>query len=79
MVGEDTDVTFTSKVPGTIPHKFNNTEAMVEEVINARVYGGMHYRNSVVHGARLGRLTAAWVGEHYFRKAKNPADDAAVR
>ena len=78
VVGENVHVSFTSKIPGTIPHEFNNTDAMVQEVINARVYGGMHYRNSGVHGARLGRLTATWVSEHYFKK-EAPADEVVSR
>jgi hypothetical protein len=68
IVGEGAHLTFTSNIPGTIAHEFNSPEALVEEIVNARVYGGMHYRNSVVHGARLGRATAAWVGEHCFKK-----------
>ena len=73
VVGENAHISFTSNVPGTIPHEFNGTEALVDEIVNARVYGGMQYRNSVAHGARLGRLTAAWVGDHYFKKLKKPA------
>lgn len=79
VLGEDTHVSFTSTVPGTIPHEFNDTGAMVEEVIDARVYGGMHYRNSGVAGVRLGRLTAEWVGEHYFKKIKKSTTSAAAR
>ena len=70
VVGEHVRVVFTSKVPGTIAHDFNGPDAIVDEIIDARVYGGMHYRNSVVHGARLGRLTAEWVAEHYFKPVK---------
>src|SRR5882724_6582946 len=60
IFGSKTPVVFTSTVAGTVPHEYFQTDAMVEEVINARVYGGMHYRTSGVHGARLGRQTAEW-------------------
>jgi PAP2 superfamily len=71
IFGENTHFVFTSKVPGTVPHAFDSPEALVKEVINARIYGGMHYRTSGVHGARLGKLTAEWVAEHYFRKLRH--------
>ena len=71
IFGSRTHVVFTSTVAGTVPHEYFQTDSMVEEVINARVYGGMHYRTSGVHGARLGRQTAAWVAEHYFRRVKD--------
>jgi len=71
IFGAKTHVVFTSTVAGTVPHEFFQTDAMVEEVIDARVYGGMHYRTSGVHGVRLGRQTAAWVAEHHFRRVKD--------
>jgi PAP2 superfamily len=42
-----------STVTGTT-HVFENTDDLRTEIINARVYGGMHYRNSVEVGARIG-------------------------
>jgi hypothetical protein len=71
IFGSRTHVVFTSTVAGTVPHEYFQTDSMVEEVINARVYGGMHYRTSGVHGVRLGRQTAEWVAEHYFRRLKD--------
>src|SRR5262249_7943024 len=47
------DVTLTStSVPGVAlaQHHFTNTDDIVKEIINARIYGGMHYRTSAVHG-----------------------------
>jgi hypothetical protein len=47
------DVTLTStSVPG-IPlavHTFTRTRDIIKEIIDARIYGGMHYRTSAVHG-----------------------------
>ena len=45
-------VTLTSNVTGT-QHSFNNTNDIIAEAINARVYGGMHFRFSVEDGVRL--------------------------
>ena len=66
-VGEDVPITFNSTVANTIPHQFAGPDGLVSEIINARVYGGMHFRNSVEHGVRLGRKVGAWVDEHYFQ------------
>ena len=66
-VGDDVAITFTSSVANTIPHQYAGPDELVSEIINARVYGGMHFRNSMEHGARLGRKVGAWVDEHNFQ------------
>ncbi len=59
-------VTLTSNVTGT-QHSFNNTDEITTEAINARVYGGMHFRSSVEDGVTIGRKVADLVADHYFR------------
>jgi hypothetical protein len=59
-------ITLTSTVAGTIPHTFTSTDDLVHEIIDARIYGGMHYRTSGVRGVVLGKKVAHWVGKHYF-------------
>jgi hypothetical protein len=63
--------TIDSGVPGLLHpvHKFDSTDDFVEEVGDARVFGGMHYRSSVRDGARLGRRTTGWIAERFFRRA----------
>ena len=70
-VGEKVAFTFNSTVPNSIVHQFASPDALVSEIINARVYGGMHFRNSGEHGARLGRKVGAWVDEHYFQPLRS--------
>ena len=53
----------TSNVTGTT-HNFSSFEDVVREVDDARIYGGMHYRNSVRQGNRLGR----WVTEYILAR-----------
>jgi hypothetical protein len=60
-------MTFTSTVPDTVPHVYYRTDDLVEEIIMARVFGGMHYATSGVHGATLGRSVAKWISRHYLR------------
>lgn len=40
----------------------------VPEVIDARVWGGIHFRSSDVEGAELGRRIARWVAERHFER-----------
>jgi hypothetical protein len=65
-----------SAVTGTT-HVFKKADDLRAEIINARVYGGMHYRNSVEVGATLGEQVADWVSGNYFRCIANENDDAA--
>ena len=58
--------TFTSTVLDTVPHFYATTDALVKEIVDARVFGGMHYRNSVLAGADLGRRVARWVYNTQF-------------
>jgi len=54
-------------------HVFENTDDLRTEIINARVYGGMHYRNSVEVGARIGEQVADWVA-YFFRRKRGEID-----
>jgi hypothetical protein len=56
---------FDSTVTGTT-HPYSSTLDLVDEIINARVWGGMHYRNSGEAGVRLGRQVAHYVATHRF-------------
>jgi hypothetical protein len=49
-----------STVTGTT-HVFETMDDLRAEIINARVYGGMHFRNSVEVGSTLGEHVADWV------------------
>lgn len=56
---------FNSTVTGTT-HVYRSTDELLAEVINARTYGGMHFRNSSEHGASLGKAVARWMTAHAF-------------
>lgn len=66
-LGEKLSFTFNSTVANTTVHQFAGPDALVSEIINARVYGGMHFRNSVQQGVRLGRKVGDWVEDNYFQ------------
>jgi len=61
--------TIDSKVAGlTKPvRSYNSLSQALDEVLDARVYGGMHYRNSAHKGAILGKQVSRFVTAHFFR------------
>ncbi len=62
------DIDIASTVPGLIHpiHHFASADDWVQEVVNARVWGGIHYRGSVLVGVGLGRQVAQWSLARYF-------------
>lgn len=49
---------------------YADLKVLMEEVTNARIWGGLHWRHSMDAGARLGRRVAARVTEKYFTPVK---------
>jgi hypothetical protein len=52
-------------------HVFNNTDDLINEVKNARIYAGFHYRHSVDDGARLGQIVAKQLLKRFFRPIRD--------
>ena len=65
------DLTLGSSVTAdTMPTRhYATVEDLANEVIEARILGGIHYRTSTVVGAELGRKVADWALERYFQPA----------
>lgn len=54
-------------VPGSgSTRHYSHFTDVVPDVINARVYGGLHFRRADVNGAELGRKVAEYVDANYF-------------
>jgi hypothetical protein len=69
--GEDKRIrieTVSPPVPVSTPirtyDKFNDIE---KEIVDARVFGGMHFRHSAMNGAQLGRKVAKNLVKNFFR------------
>ncbi|MGA7237611.1 MAG: vanadium-dependent haloperoxidase [Bryobacteraceae bacterium] len=62
--GEDTSFTVTSNAMPGYPRMFHSFSAASEEVKNARVFGGIHFRTSCVDGEALGIAVAEFVMAH---------------
>ena len=59
-----------SNVLTTTQH-FDNAEDVVKQVVDARVWLGFHYRNSVVQGEKLGDDVATWELKQFFKPASS--------
>jgi len=50
---------------------YDSFSAATEEVINARVWGGIHFRTADEQGVQLGQEVARWERHHYFKRDKH--------
>ena len=46
---------------------FDRLSDALKEIIDARVWGGIHFRTADVQGAVLGKKVAHWLAKHYFQ------------
>ena len=46
----------------------------LEDMLDARIYGGMHYRNSTHKGAIIGKQVSRYVTTHFFRPTRHLND-----
>jgi hypothetical protein len=67
----DVDILGAVDVAGTVTttRHLNTVQEMTNQIIDARVWIGFHYRFSVVAGVDLGHDVAKWALKHYFRPA----------
>ena len=57
------------RFPGQ-PRHFDRFSHALKEVIDARVWGGIHFRTADVQGAVLGKKVAHWLKKHYFQPVR---------
>ena len=72
-------MTTTSVLAQQKTRSFTRFSQAEQEVIDARVYVGFHYRNSDVTAAAQGRRVANWVFEHYLRRVGEVEDHDGER
>ena len=53
------------RYPGDV-RTFARLSTAMDEVIDARVWGGIHFRSSDVAGAEIGAKVGRWMEKHYF-------------
>jgi hypothetical protein len=66
--GEKTAITVTNDaLPGQI-RTYPSFSAALDEIVDARVFGGIHFRNSCKVGQELGQAVGRYVVEHSLRR-----------
>jgi hypothetical protein len=64
VFGDDVAFDATSEARPGVVRSFVGFAGAIEEMADARVFGGMHFRNSCVRGSQLGGTVAAYVLAH---------------
>ncbi|MGC2404054.1 MAG: vanadium-dependent haloperoxidase, partial [Acidobacteriaceae bacterium] len=64
--------TMSSPVPGLLEpvRSYDRVSQVLTDILNARIYGGMHYRNSTAFGSELGKQVARQALENFFLPRK---------
>jgi hypothetical protein len=55
----------------TVTRHYATADDLRTEIVNARVWAGLHYRGSAEAGVKLGREVAHWALEHNFQPVRN--------
>ncbi len=68
--GGDEALSVDSQAPGVVRtvRTYTRFADALDEVLLARIYGGMHYRNSTRIGANIGKQVSRFTTTHYFRR-----------
>lgn len=71
--GNKLEFTMDSTVPGLMHpvRRYRKIDVFVNDLKVARIYGGMHYRNSSNDGATLGVRVANWIAKNHFKRKQN--------
>jgi hypothetical protein len=58
-----------TRFPGTPAQMrhFDRFSQALKEIIDARVWGGIHFRNADTQGAVIGKTVARWERRHFLR------------
>jgi hypothetical protein len=59
----------------TQPRHFTSFAQALQEVIDARVWGGIHFRTADEQGAEIGTKVARWERSHFFRRIDSGDDE----
>lgn len=66
-------ISWTDTNNGGLTRSFDSFSQAIDEVVDARVWSGIHFRNADEQGEKIGRQVAKWRDHHYF-KAVRPAN-----
>lgn len=54
-----------------VTRQFGTVKQVQDEVIDARVWGGLHFRSSVIAGEQIGNEAAGWILARYFKPVRD--------
>jgi PAP2 superfamily len=58
-----------------LTRSFTRFSRAIDEIVDARIWSGIHFRTADEQGARIGRQVAKWRDKHYFRPIGDHTDD----
>jgi hypothetical protein len=59
--------TFSGTTPGAVTREFTSFSQMEADIVEARIWSGVHFRFADTEGAKIGRKVAHWGNRHAFR------------
>ena len=65
-----TSTTWKPFSPCPLTRRYTSFSQAVDEIVDARVWFGIHFRIADVHGAKIGRQIARYRRQHYFNPTK---------
>jgi hypothetical protein len=71
-LGDLREISLTSPTAPGITHRWTSLESFTQEVANARIWAGFHYRFSARVGSSMGREVGSYVAMHFDRSAHGP-------
>jgi hypothetical protein len=71
-LGDLREISLTSSTAPGITHRWTSLQDFEQEVANARIWAGFHYRSSAQAGATMGREVGRYVATHFERSAHAP-------
>ena len=60
---------------GGLTRSFTRFSQAIDEIVDARVWSGIHFRNADEQGAKIGRQVAKWRERHFFQAVRHDDDD----
>jgi hypothetical protein len=61
------EATFSGTTPGNVTRTFTSFSALCADMVDARVWSGIHFRFADEEAAKIGRRVAHWGNRHAFR------------
>ncbi len=71
------DIGWTDTTNGGFTRSFTSFSQAIDELVEARIWSGIHFRTADEHGAKIGKDVARYAAKRYFRpvKAQELGDD----